>query len=237
MLQRGRADERSDKPPSGVLERGLYLMSFFTQSRPVMGLSELAGLAGLDRATTLRALRTLVAYGYLERRPDGAYSPGPANLRMAAIFKQSSNFVRRLEGPIMAISGAIGQTTSFFVRSGTERVCLARDNVHRDFRYYIEVGASVGLQEGGAAAQLLLAYTEPNRPGAAKVRQEGRYISRGERNRHLAAGAVPVFEGDGTFLGALTITGMGADLDDATLIRFASLAGREVASVGLSTSG
>ncbi|MBO0906190.1 IclR family transcriptional regulator [Jiella sonneratiae] len=225
-----------DLPPTGVLERGLLLLSLFTQQTPVLQLKDLSAASGLDKATILRALKTLVAWGYLEKRPDGSYSPGPANLRMAAIYRQTSNFVRRIEGAIVSISDAIGQTTSFFVRSNGERVCLARDNVHRDFRYFIEVGATVPLADGGAAARLLLAYTDPDSPAHAKIRSEARYISRGERNRHLASVAVPVFEGDGTFLGTLTITGMAADLDDETLLRFSRIAADELARVGLSVA-
>lgn len=222
-------------PPTGVLDRALYLLSFFSQDRPYLQLNEIASLSGLDKATALRALKIMVAWEYLIKRPDGAYTPGPAHLRMAAIFRQSSNFVQRLEGPIMTISARIGQTTSFFVRSGADRVCLARDNVHRDFRYYIEIGASVPLQDGGAAAQMLLAWTDPQNEAAHRTKERGYYISRGERNRHLASIAIPVSERDGQFLGVVTITGMAVDLDDATLIEFAGIVASEVARAGFDT--
>lgn len=227
----------SGTPPSGVLERGLYLLSFFTQQEPVLQLKELAKLSGLDKATTLRALKTLTEWNYLEKHPDGAYSPGPASLRMAALYRQTTNFVRRIESAIVAISDKIGQTTSFFVRSGEERVCIARDNVHRDFRYFIEVGASVPLSGGGAASRLLVAYTAPDTPEYARIRSAGLYISRGERNKHLASVAVPVFEIDGQFLGAVTITGMALDLDDETLRGFSRVAIDELARIGFNTSG
>lgn len=222
----------SPSPPSGVLERGLYLLSFFTQQQPSLHLKELAELSGLDKATTLRALKILTAWNYLKKRPNGAYSPGPANLRMAALYRQSTNFVRRIEAVIGSLSGQVGQTTSFFVRSGENRVCIARDQVYRDFSYYIEVGASVPLSGGGAASQLLLAYTEAQNEAHECIRSAGRYISRGERNRHLASVAVPVFEMDGQFLGALTITGMALDLDDETLTGFAQLAKTELTNAG-----
>lgn len=224
-----------ETPPSGVLERGLYLLSFFTQQQPILQLRELAALSGLDKATTLRALKILTQWNYLEKRPDGSYSPGPASLRMAALYRQTTSYVRRVEMAITLISGQVGQTTSFFVRSGDDRVCIARDNVYRDFRYYIEVGASVPLSGGGAASQLLLAYTEAATEAHLSVRKQGYYISRGERNRHLASLAVPVFEIDGMFLGAITITGMALDLNDEALIKFAHLARTELSKVGFAT--
>ncbi|WP_181408050.1 IclR family transcriptional regulator [Pararhizobium mangrovi] len=224
-------------PPSGVLERGLFLMSLFSMERPRLQLRDLAQLSGLDKATTLRALRTLAKWGYLERTPEGAYSPGPVNLRLASIFKATSNFIARLEAPISAISGRANQTASFFVRSRDDRVCLVRDHAFQDFRYFIEVGGTVKLSEGGAAAQLLLAYTEPEDDDArAAIRQAGHYISRGERNRHFASIAVPLFESDRSFLGAVTITGMAVDLDDEMLLGFKAMIGEEVAAASFTTA-
>ena len=156
-------------------------------------------------------------------------------MRLAAIFRVTSSITSRLEAPIMRISEQVRQTTSFFVRSQDSRVCLARDYAYRDFRYFIEVGASVPLAEGGAAAQVLLAMTEVGAPHGKDVRENGYYISRGERNRHLASIAIPIFEMDGSFLGAITITGLGEDLDDETLIGFTKIVASEVATVSLSS--
>ena len=168
------------KQANGVLERGLLILSCFTQRSPRLHLREVAAMTGLDKATALRALKTLTEWGYLERSADGSYSPGAANMRLAAIFRVTSSITSRLEAPIMRISEQVRQTTSFFVRSQDSRVCLARDYAYRDFRYFIEVGASVPLAEGGAAAQVLLAMTEVGAPHGKDVRENGYYISRGE---------------------------------------------------------
>lgn len=226
----------TSKQASGVLERGLIILSCFTQRTPRLHLREIAGITGLDKATALRALKTLTEWGYLEKSADGSYSPGAANMRLAAIFRVTSSITSRLEAPIMRISEKVRQTSSFFIRSQDSRVCLARDYAYRDFRYFIEVGASVPLAEGGAAARVLRAMTEADAPYGETIRENGYYISRGERNRHLASIAVPIFEMDGNFLGAITITGIGSDLDDETLIGFTNIVAREVATVGL-TSG
>ncbi|MEF2072711.1 IclR family transcriptional regulator [Consotaella aegiceratis] len=221
-------------PPNGVLERALWLMSQFSMSRRRLHLRELAALSGLDKATAYRALKVLVEWNYLERGTDGSYSPGPANLRLASLFKATSNFIARLEGPIAAISRRVNQTAAFFVRSNEERICLVRDHAFQDFRYFIEVGGSVALDEGGAAAQLLLAFTDEDNDRRAKTRADGYYISRGERNKHFASVAVPLFESDGLFLGAVTITGMGVDLADEDLIGFIDVVRQEVAAAGFS---
>ncbi|SFJ43011.1 IclR family transcriptional regulator [Celeribacter neptunius] len=220
------------KPPSGVLDRGMLLLSLFSMERKRLQLRELAELSGLDKATALRLLKVLVKWGFLEKNGDGAYSPGPANLRLSSIFKATSNFISRIEPPVARISARVEQTTSFFIRSGNERTCLARDHAYQDFRYFIDVGGSVSLDEGGAAAQLLFAYTEAETPAYAATKARGYYISRGERNKHFASIAFPLFESDGSFLGAVTITGMAVDLDNETLISFRDIAHAEMAMAG-----
>ena len=220
------------KVPTGVLERGLLLLSCFTQAEPRLRLRELSAKTGLDKATTLRALKTLVAWSFLEKGQDGSYSPGPVNLRLAEIFKTTSNFINRLEVPIVSISKRVGQTTSFFVRSNEERICLVRDNAYRDYRRFIAVGASVALSEGGSAAQILLAYTEPDSPEYERIRRDGYYISHGDRNKQFLSIAVPLFESDGSFLGAVSVTGMKTDLDEPTLIKFSKVIAEEVKTAG-----
>lgn len=218
--------------PVGVLERGLLLLNCFSQAKPRLQLRDLADITGMDKATTLRALKTLVAWGFLEKGPDGAYSPGPANLRLAAIFKTTSNFILRLETPIAKISGRVEQTTSFFVRSNDERVCLARDHAFKDVRRFIEVGASAPLSAGGSAAQVLQAYTDPRTAKHRQALANGYYISRRELNAPFASVAVPLFESDGTFLGAVAITGMADELDDPALIGFVDVVREETEKLG-----
>jgi DNA-binding IclR family transcriptional regulator len=226
----------TSKPPSGVLERGLYLLECFTQRNPHQHLRDLSARTGLDKATTLRALKTLVEYGYLQKNADGSYSPGPSNLRLAALFRVTSNVILRLETPVQQISLRTGLTTSFFVRSNDDRLCLVRDQARRDFRYYVEVGASVPMQEGGAAAGVLKAFTGPDSARNKKTRSDGFYISMGERNKHFASIGVPLFESDGIFLGSIAITGLAADLTTEHLISFVSIVCEEVAKSGFIAS-
>ncbi|MEW5423314.1 IclR family transcriptional regulator [Amorphus sp. 3PC139-8] len=224
--------ESTRKPPTGVLERGLRLLECFTQDHPRRHLKDLSEESGLDKATALRALRTLVEHGYLQKNSDGSYSPGPANLRLSALFRATSNIITRLEAPVQQISQRTGLTTSFFVRSNDERLCLVRDQARRDFRFYVEVGASVAMREGGAAARVLEAFTGPDSELNARIRADGYYISHGERNKHFASIGISLFESDATFLGAITITGMAIDLTDEQLMSFVDIVEEEVARSG-----
>lgn len=224
-------------PPTGVLDRGLHLMNCFSLERPRLQLREISARSGLDKATTLRALKTLVAYGYLERSEDGYYWPGPATLRFAAIFRSTSNVVTRLERTVEKIALLTGQAAAFFIRSGDQRVCLIRDRQKRDFRYFVDVGASVPMSAGGAAAHVLAAYSDfaLDSEKIEFVRSHNYYISRGEKNEHLVSAAVPVFEADGEFIGAAAITALRSTVADEDIFECIEVVRREIALVMLST--
>ena len=54
----------------GSLARGIHLLWAVARAGRPIGLSELALIAGLDKATTHRLARTLVALGCLEQDPN-----------------------------------------------------------------------------------------------------------------------------------------------------------------------
>ncbi|PMR78767.1 IclR family transcriptional regulator [Billgrantia endophytica] len=224
-------------PPSGVLDRGLHLMNCFSLERPRLQLRDIAAQSGLDKATTLRALKTLVTYGYLEKSEDGYYWPGPATLRLAAIFRSTSNIVTRLERTVENIALETGQAAAFFIRSGDQRVCLIRDRQKRDFRYFVDVGASVPMSAGGAAAHVLAAYSgfDLDSEKAEFVLTNNYYISRGEKNEHLVSAALPIFEADGEFVGAAAITALRSTVTDDDIDRCIEVVRREISLAMLST--
>lgn len=223
-------------PPTGVLDRGLLILSLFTMERSQMHLREISEVSGLDKATTLRALKSLANWGFLERHADGSYSPGPMNMRLAAIFKATSNLVNRIAEPLNRISDQIHQVTAFYIRTEGNRLCLVRSRANRNHSYFVDVGASVSLSHGGSAARVLLAYSEPDNPLYEETRQKTYSISRGERLRHYASVSIPLFDADGTFLGAVTINALSVDATDDDFLRFADIARTEVQRSGFTTS-
>ena len=53
-----------------AVERALQIMDCFDDDHPEMGISEIAQVVGLHKATAYRIVTTLVNYGYLEWMPD-----------------------------------------------------------------------------------------------------------------------------------------------------------------------
>jgi DNA-binding IclR family transcriptional regulator len=194
-------------PPSAVLERGLLVLSCFTKAHPRLHLRELAALSGLDKATLLRILGTYAAHGFVRRQEDGRYAPGPASLRLAALYHATTDLVGRLMPVLQAVAERLEESAAFYERDGADRVCLCRVNAQRALRHQVEPGERLPLAAGGAAAHVLQAYTGDASPMTEKVLAQGYLSTAGHRDPDLASIALPAFETDGRFLGALVVSG------------------------------
>ncbi|WP_170763890.1 IclR family transcriptional regulator [Ruegeria lacuscaerulensis] len=70
----------------GTALNALKMLEYFSSSQPYIGLSQIARLSGLNKATALRHLRALEEFGLIEQNPQSkSYTIGPAALRLAAL--------------------------------------------------------------------------------------------------------------------------------------------------------
>lgn len=222
-------------PPSGVLERGIAVLECFTEDRLRLPLRELARLTGLDKATVLRLAGVLVRARLLQRFDSGDYAPGPALLHMGMLYRRTFDVGSRLQPVLRRVMEATGETVAFFVRSGDERVCLYRENSDQELRHHVEVGARVKLADGGSSAHVLKAFTGGRTPLADSIREEGFAITREERLPQMASVALPVFDGDGGFLGALVVIGLAPRQSPAAQRKAVQVARHELAQVGFAS--
>lgn len=104
----------------------LQLLTFFSATRPEIGLSALYRLAKRDKATTHRHLQALEEAGFVEQNPlTREYRLGPALLQLAQTREQT---VPRKESAIpvlKALAEETGETTHASVLSGTSVFALA----------------------------------------------------------------------------------------------------------------
>ncbi len=223
------------QPPSGVLERGICILESFNEDRLRLPLRDLAALTGLDKATLLRLLGVLLRARLVQRDDSGQYAPGPALLHMGMLYRRTFDLGSRLQPVLREVMQQTGETVAFYVRSGDERVCLYRENSANEVRHHVEVGNRIKLLAGGSSAHVLQAYTGGRTPQQAGIERDGYAITRGERVAQMASVALPVFEGDGSFLGALVVIGL-APRQSATAQRQAvSVARRALAAQGFAS--
>lgn len=220
------------KPPSGVLERGLSVLQSFREDRLRLGLRELAEATGLDKATLLRLLGVLVRARMVHRFDNGQYAPGPALLHMGMLYRSTFDLGQRLQPALQAVMRETGETVAFYIRSGDDRVCLYRENTAKEVRHHVEVGTRIPLADGGSSAHVLLAFTGGHTPLQAEIDAHGRAMTRAERVDEMASVALPVFEADGTFLGAMVVIGLASRHDAAAQQRAAAVVREQLALQG-----
>jgi IclR family pca regulon transcriptional regulator len=167
------ADSADDAAPpkataagfSQSLERGLLILSSFSENLPVLGISDLGRAVGLNRSTTYRYVATLAKLGYLQQDPDSRkYSLGPrvVDLGFAAI---NSMEITRVAGPFLqALSDETGYTVSMAVLDGPDIVYIDRRRSGRAGTFAMGLNLHVGSRLPAyctSMGKVLLAYQEP----------------------------------------------------------------------------
>lgn len=224
------------RPPPGVLERGIAILECFREDRLRLSLRELAELTGLDKATLLRLLGVLQRARMVHRFDSGSYAPGPALLHMGMLYRSTFDLGARLQPLLHEVMRLTGETAAFYVRSGDERVCLYRENTHKEVRHHVEVGNRIRLADGGSSAHVLLAFTGGETPLRAEIDRLGYAMTRAERVPEMASVALPVFEGDGTFLGALVVIGLSTRHDVQAQRKAAEIVREQLSLQGFRTT-
>jgi DNA-binding IclR family transcriptional regulator len=176
--------------------RVLALLGAFTPMRTALSLTDLARAAGLPTATAHRLAGELVAWGALERLPDGTYEIGLRLWRLGALAPGARDLpavARRFLGDLHE---ATGQTVHLVVPDGPGT------------RIIDTLGGPGPAGRTAAAGQVLRAFARPATApdDLAPVRQA-----------HLAyvgdEVAAPVFGRDGSLVAAIAVVGdAGTDL-------------------------
>ncbi|MGY2488341.1 IclR family transcriptional regulator [Cupriavidus sp. CP313] len=234
----GQADpaHAAPMPPAGVLERGIAILKCFNEQRLRLSLRELAECTGLDKATLLRLLGVLTRARMIHRFESGTYAPGPALLHMGMLYRSTFDLGTRMQPVLYNTMRETGETVAFYVRSGDERVCLFRENTSKEVRHHVEVGTRLRLADGGSSAHVLNAFTGGKTPQAKTIAEKGYAMTRSERVPEMASVAVPVFDGDGTFLGSLVVIGLASRHSEEAQLRAVEVVRRELAQQGFRTS-
>lgn len=227
------APEAGPKPPIGVLERGIAILECFNEERLRLSLRELAECTGLDKATLLRLLGVLQRARMVHRFDSGSYAPGPALLHMGMLYRSTFDLGTRMQPVLHRVMRQTGETVAFYVRSGDERVCLFRENTSKEVRHHVEVGNRIRLADGGSSAHVLAAFTGGPTPQLRRLLDQGYAMTRSERVAEMASVALPVFDSDGAFLGAIVVIGLGSRFSEQAQLAAVDTVREALAEQGL----
>ena len=232
----------------------LQLMSYFTQARPEIGLSELCRLAGRDKATTHRHLQALEQAGFVERNAaTRRYRLGPALLQLAQTREATVPRKSAALDVLRALSDATGETVHVSVLSGQTLFALAScDSPAHSTRVVIDIqtfplhATASGLCALAFGPEALLSATridltpftaqtattpEALDAAVAQVRRSGFSRAAGTFESDTYSIAAPIYDQSGLFAGAVSVacvaTRMTPDLDRTITTRL-KIASRDI---------
>jgi len=209
----------------------LDLMDCFLE-QPLLSTKQIIDRTGMTRNRIMRLVGTLLHQGYLMEGPDpGSYTTGPKLLSLGKVFESNHNLLYLIRPVLKELALKTGESATFYIREGDERVVLAREEGTQAIRLYVSVGQRMDLHSG-ASGKVLLAWTPDSerdillakgmlkrytdhtvtdaeilRKELEHIRQSGYAVSEGERNPDAFALAAPVFERKDHLVGAISIAG------------------------------
>lgn len=149
---------------SGVqsVGRALDLLEAFPKYGPELGLTRIASLLQMNKATAYRLLSTLEERGYVERSPETRkYRLGVRAFELGSYF-QSQLEVRRIALPFMkAMVEQTGEAAFLCIREGDEALCVERVESQQEVNIFsLRVGGKQPLHCGAAPRALLAGLEE-----------------------------------------------------------------------------
>jgi DNA-binding IclR family transcriptional regulator len=185
--------------------KALSLLDEFLDGATEISLRDMTAKTGLNKTTTLRLCASLEEAGFLERAPGNAYRLGPKISQLAQIYRRSFRLEDVVRPQLEHIRKETGESVSFYVVEGKERVCRFRENSYSIIRHHMEEGVRLPLRSG-VVGRVLLAFSGKKGPDLDAIRRDGYLIAQG-REPHTMSVAVPVLDGRGILHGALVVSG------------------------------
>ena len=187
------------------MRKALQVLESVATSASGMTLAHITRATALNKATAVRLCATLESAGFLERDPHMVYRLGRRIWQLGQVYRQQFGFEDIVRPRIAALRDATGESASFYVREGAERVCLIRENSRQIIRHHVDEGTRFSL------------HRRSGRPRPARLfRRTGRrdggdpadgYLAAAGREPDTASLAAPVLDPDGGLIGAIVVSG------------------------------
>ncbi|SAI69535.1 transcriptional regulator [Bordetella ansorpii] len=213
------SEDKDSAAEEGVVavRRAMRILGAFGIQDSALSLAELSRRTGFHRSTVLRLARTLAMDDYLAQRTDGTWRLAKAAGWLGACYQATFNVHDIVEPVLRELSISTGESATFYVREGNQRICVARVEGPRSIRHHVRVGAALPLHLGSPGRVLLAFAGEAGEPYES-VRRAGYMMSLGERDAEVSSIAAPVYGINWTLMGAMCISGPISRLGEAVLM-------------------
>jgi DNA-binding IclR family transcriptional regulator len=218
------------QPKINAVEKALKIILAFRIQQPIWGVRDLAAHLGFSPATTQRILQTLKNHGFVEQEPDTRhYRLGNVYFSLLDTLKSTSPLSRTALPLMKRLAGKTQETVHLNIIDNWDRICIETIESLQNLKASMPIGSRSPLY-AGASSKCLLAFSPQdfvdeyltkvamraitaqtiNSPSQLRqeietIRRQGFATSLGEHNPGLGAISAPVFNHEGTLLGAISL--------------------------------
>lgn len=185
-------------------ERTLAILDAFAGASRSMSLGDLEQATGLFKSVILRYMISLERQNYIVKLHDGRYRLGPKLMELGHICEESFDILSIVNPALDRIAEETGETVSFYVKEGGNRVCIARRDSSHSLKVSVLPGSTHAFDE--TSISLVLTDFEGVNGHELEDRELFRATS-GVVDVLTCSVSIPVFGASGQFKGALTVSG------------------------------
>jgi IclR family KDG regulon transcriptional repressor len=230
------------------VERALKILDLFDEHKSELKITEISEKMGLHKSTVHSLLKTLQLYSYIDQNPeDGKYRLGLKLAERGSLIINNMDIRKTARKYLLDLSAKTGQTVHVGILDGREGVYIDKVEGEQSIIRYSRIGRRLPLHST-AIGKVLLAYQQPNeielllkdyqyqyqtantiinesffRNEIEKVKQQGYAVDDQENEQGVRCAAVPIFNGKGQVLAAISISTLISRVNDQELLIFIDL--------------
>jgi IclR family transcriptional regulator, KDG regulon repressor len=230
------------------VERALKILDLFDEHKSELKITEISEMMGLHKSTVHSLLKTLQLHSYIDQNPeDGKYRLGLKLAERGNLVINNMDIRKTARKYLLDLSAKTGQTVHLGILDGREGVYIDKVEGKQSIIRYSRIGRRLALHST-AIGKVLLAYQHPNeieillkdyqyqyqtantiinenlfRNEIENVKQQGYAVDDQENEQGVRCAAVPIFNGKGQVLAAISISTLISRVNDQEMHIFINL--------------
>lgn len=198
-----KSDNETTVPGRASADRFLSILSCFQRGDRELTLAEITRRTGIIKSTVLRISAALVDASYLVKDMHGNYRLGPEIARLNLIYGEAMQVEHYVIPVLQSLVELTGETASIYIRHGSYRLCQYRVNSPHQLGVHKQPGEVRPMDEASSA--IILRSFGDNGQHAVPFKLP--LYSEGASDPFAASLSMPVYQSDGSLLGALVLAG------------------------------
>ncbi|MEM7439646.1 MAG: IclR family transcriptional regulator [Pseudomonadota bacterium] len=225
-----------------TVEKALEILSLFSETRPALGLTEVARILGRDKATVQRHLSALQTHGFLDQDPlTRSWHLGPALTRLAMVRERTWPVATSVKNIMTKLVEDTGETAhmSHVGQGGMHSVAIVETKI-RGTRVFVDPTELLPIYASASGIAYLSALDDPSKQIAAsmktftdttptnrqavlekvtKARARGWSLMRGTFEADVVGQGAPLFGPSGDPVGAISVAMPATRFDEVVAAR------------------